>query len=478
MSIPLAATSVQIKSLTSFLWGHKKIFTTLTEWLFSRKACDVCCPFLPWSDPSYFSSRWACGHRGDKHRKTGGLYCLDLKKRHQEWADWSCYPADDIVLPLCVCVVSSVMPGGLELSADSAYLLPAAWNTAPCCHSRSWCDRRLWPGPSCALWWPALRTRPLAPWWLRTTFLRRRHAVLFQITHYATSVLFSVMFSNRGLVKGGFSHIRGMKSSLILSYLQNWLLAWCYLWRGLHPSVDNETDQRRETLSMCHFKAVIVNLTSATIRPVIDWSYTWCIPTSRMCWILVFDSNIFATMNWVLSPTWGTHPDVILAQTLPEAIALRIDGHDHMVDGLRDRVLPLQVYPSGEVHDALGQLLHIERMQSGRANNHLEERKSTSSLQLTPPNHRQRCDWRAVTERDGCWRHVAQRKNIRWHMHNSSQCYLQSLSIRRDLRDLIVDPVDKVCVACGQEAVLRGKWVSDFRGNIILYLQAVTNQCH
>lgn len=370
------------------------------------------------------------------------------------------------------------MPGGLELSADSAYLLPAAWNTAPCCHSRSWCDRRLWPGPSCALWWPALRTRPLAPWWLRTTFLRRRHAVLFQITDYATSVLFSVMFSNRCLVKGGFSHIRGMKSFLILSYLQNWLLAWCYLWRGLHPSVDNETDQRRETLSMCHFKAVIVNLTSATIRPVIDWSYTWCIPTSRMCWILVFDSNIFATMNWVLSPTWGTHPDVILAQTLPEAIALRIDGHDHMVDGLRDRVLPLQVYPSGEVHDALGQLLHIERMQSGRANNHLEERKSTSSLQLTPPNHHQRCDWRAVTERDGCWRHVAQRKNIRWHMHNSSQCYLQSLSIRRDLRDLIVDPVDKVCVACGQEAVLRGKWVSDFRGNIILYLQAVTNQCH
>lgn len=168
---------------------------------------------------------------------------------------------------------------------------------------------------------------------------------------------------------------------------------------------------------------------------------------------------------------------MILAQTLPEAIALRIDGHDHMVDGLRDRILPLQVYPSGEVHDALGQLLHIERMQGGRANDHLEERKSTSSLQLKPPNHPQQCDQRAVTGRDECWRHVTQRTNICWHMLNSSQCYLQSLSIRRDLRDLIVDPVDKVCVACGQEAVLRGKRVSDFRRNIILYFCTTNETC-
>lgn len=55
-------------------------------------------------------------------------------------------------------------------------------------------------------------------------------------------------------------------------------------------------------------------------------------------------------------------------------------------------------------------------------------------------------------------------------MHNSSQCYLQPLSIRCDLRDLIVNPVDKVRVACGQEAVLRDEWVSDFRGNIIYFV--------
>lgn len=68
---------------------------------------------------------------------------------------------------------------------------------------------------------------------------------------------------------------------------------------------------------------------------------------------------------------------MILAQTLPEAVALRIDRNDHVVDRLGDRVLPFQVHPCGEVHDALRQLLHVERMQSGRTNNHLEKRKRT-----------------------------------------------------------------------------------------------------
>lgn len=76
--------------------------------------------------------------------------------------------------------------------------------------------------------------------------------------------------------------------------------------------------------------------------------------------------------------TQQAYPDAVLAQTLPEAVALRIDGHDHMVDGLGDRVLPFQVHPRGEVHDALRQLLHVEGVQSGRTNNHLE--KSDSSV--------------------------------------------------------------------------------------------------
>lgn len=59
------------------------------------------------------------------------------------------------------------------------------------------------------------------------------------------------------------------------------------------------------------------------------------------------------------------HPDAVLAQTLPEAVTLRIDRHDHMVDGLGDGVLPFQVHPRGEVHDALRQLLHVEGVESG-----------------------------------------------------------------------------------------------------------------
>lgn len=62
---------------------------------------------------------------------------------------------------------------------------------------------------------------------------------------------------------------------------------------------------------------------------------------------------IFPTVKSVLVLTRETHPDVVLAQTLPEAVALGIDGNDHVVDRLGDRVLPFQVHPCGEVHDAL-----------------------------------------------------------------------------------------------------------------------------
>lgn len=75
--------------------------------------------------------------------------------------------------------------------------------------------------------------------------------------------------------------------------------------------------------------------------------------------------HVFFTIKCVLGPPRGTHPDVILAQTLPEAIVLRIDRHYHVVDSLGNRVLPLQVHPSGKVHDALRQLLNVKRMQCG-----------------------------------------------------------------------------------------------------------------
>lgn len=35
------------------------------------------------------------------------------------------------------------------------------------------------------------------------------------------------------------------------------------------------------------------------------------------------------------------------------------------------------------------------------------------------------------------------------------KCYLQSLAVRSDLRDLVMDPVDEVCIACRQKAILR-----------------------
>lgn len=77
----------------------------------------------------------------------------------------------------------------------------------------------------------------------------------------------------------------------------------------------------------------------------------------------------------------STHPNVILAQTLPDAIRFGIYRYDNMVDGLGDRVLPLQIHPCWEVHDALRQLLHIKWMQSCWTNNHLGEMISAN------PNH-------------------------------------------------------------------------------------------
>lgn len=33
---------------------------------------------------------------------------------------------------------------------------------------------------------------------------------------------------------------------LICSYLQNWLLVWCYLWHGLHPSIQSKTRKKEK----------------------------------------------------------------------------------------------------------------------------------------------------------------------------------------------------------------------------------------
>lgn len=57
----------------------------------------------------------------------------------------------------------------------------------------------------------------------------------------------------------------------------------------------------------------------------------------------------------------------------------------------------------------------------------------------------------------------------------SSKCYLQSLAIRGDLRDLFVDPVDEVCIASRQEAILRDtentdKWIGDSGNCFVLYI--------
>lgn len=75
-------------------------------------------------------------------------------------------------------------------------------------------------------------------------------------------------------------------------------------------------------------------------------------------------------------PFFPTNLNVILAQTLPEAIRFGIYRYDHMVDGLRDRVLSFQIHPCWEVHDALRQLLNVKGMQSCRTHDHLGEKVS------------------------------------------------------------------------------------------------------
>lgn len=101
----------------------------------------------------------------------------------------------------------------------------------------------------------------------------------------------------------------------------------------------------------------------------------------------------YVTMKCVLVPTRGTHPNVVLAQSLPKAIVLRIDRHYHMMDSLGNWVLPLQVHPSGKVHDTLRQLLYVKRMQCGWTHDDLEKKillliqlLIPSDVQCTVPN--------------------------------------------------------------------------------------------
>lgn len=45
--------------------------------------------------------------------------------------------------------------------------------------------------------------------------------------------------------------------------------------------------------------------------------------------------------------------------------------------------------------------------------------------------------------------------SVCYYRHTHPRHYLQPLSIRGDLGDLVVDPVDKVCITCRQKAILR-----------------------
>lgn len=157
---------------------------------------------------------------------------------------------------------------------NASYLLLAAWSTVPYCHSRSWCDRRLWPGPSCALWWLLLCTRPSALWWLLTTFLKwtsmffviealiydygwKENANLKSMFLFISQLSLCWGTSNKRCCLKAWAHklyssdknqiVRNLL--LLCTYLQNWLLVWCYLWHGLHQSTHRKTDQPRKALS-------------------------------------------------------------------------------------------------------------------------------------------------------------------------------------------------------------------------------------
>lgn len=231
--------------------------------------------------------------------------------------------------------------------ASDSYLLLAGWSTVPCCHSQSWCDRRWWPGPSCALWWLSLHTRPSAPWWLLTTFLKMKTNVSCDYSQNEND---------------------NIKSALLVMWYS--LAKLCCLlahtcricsWSGVIFSMDfirlSKANRSKEK--------TFVN----TLFQAFTQIFTNCLTAKQIPEII----SPPRTVSW----TRGTHPDVVLAQTLPDPIALGIDRYYHMVDSLRDRVLSLQVHPCGKVHYALGQFLHVKGMQCGWTNNHLEKKMGT-----------------------------------------------------------------------------------------------------
>ena len=62
----------------------------------------------------------------------------------------------------------------------------------------------------------------------------------------------------------------------------------------------------------------------------------------------------------------------------PAKIVQRIDDANAMVDCVGHWVLAFQVYPSGKLHQLIGQLLHVKVVQCCRANDHLE----TASIRI------------------------------------------------------------------------------------------------
>lgn len=160
---------MQIRSLTSFLWQNNKTVKycvtgcTQTGWL-------SFCSFTLKRSKLFFRS---LGLRSPWRQTQENWWPLLSGPKARAQRNYkSCI---DYFL-LCIYDVCVAMSPLLNLnSTDSSYLLLAGWSTVPCCHSRSWCDRRLWPGPSYALWWPSLCTRPSALWWLLTTFLKCTH---------------------------------------------------------------------------------------------------------------------------------------------------------------------------------------------------------------------------------------------------------------------------------------------------------------
>lgn len=73
----------------------------------------------------------------------------------------------------------------------------------------------------------------------------------------------------------------------------------------------------------------------------------------------------------------SAYSNVVLPQPFPKLVSFGVHRDNDMMHSIWNRIFSFQIDPCGKMHYLLRQLLYIKRMQSSRANNHLETGKRT-----------------------------------------------------------------------------------------------------